>query len=172
MHFIHPICTEELVEAVLARKNHIEFSVHDLDHWQRVEHNGLFLARSVEADPVIVSLFALFHDSQRLNDFEDPHHGARGAELANDFFSEGLLPISHEQIDLLAYACTHHTNLIHHSDLTVQCCWDADRLDITRIGVNPDPFLLNTIKAKHIAETLNIQEPRLQDFKGRTNRSR
>ena len=158
MHFTHPTCKDELVEAVLARKHHIEFSVHGLSHWQRVERNALFLAQSGEADRAVVSLFALFHDSQRLNDFEDPDHGARGAGLANEFFAEGLLPISTDQLNLLTYACTHHTDVVHHDDHTVQCCWDGDRLDLTRIGVLPDPLLLNTPEAKRIAETMNFSE--------------
>ena len=163
MSFSHPICTDELVAAVLERKHHIEFSVHGLSHWLRVERNGLFLAEFGSADQAVVSLFALFHDSQRLNDFEDPKHGARGAGLATEFFSAGLLPISREQFDLLVFACTHHTDVTHHDDHTIQCCWDGDRLDLTRISVLPDPLLLNTLEAKRIAETMDYSE--LEAFK-------
>ncbi|HHQ48539.1 MAG TPA: hypothetical protein ENK19_06605, partial [Acidobacteria bacterium] len=54
-------------------------SIHGVKHWARVERNGLWLARRTGAVPWLVTLFALFHDSQRLNDAHDPDHGPRAA---------------------------------------------------------------------------------------------
>jgi uncharacterized protein len=51
-------------------------------HWARVLENGLRLAEATGADPEIVTLFALFHDSRRLNEGQDHQHGLRGAEFA------------------------------------------------------------------------------------------
>ncbi|TML82741.1 MAG: hypothetical protein E6G09_09645, partial [Actinobacteria bacterium] len=28
---------------------------------------------------------------------------------------------------------------------TIGCCWDADRLDLGRVGIEPDPELMSTI---------------------------
>ena len=61
--------------------------IHGPDHWARVEANGLMLAQKTGADPVVVRLFSLFHDSRRENDDHDPDHGRRGAD-----FAELLLP--------------------------------------------------------------------------------
>jgi uncharacterized protein len=108
------------------------------------------------ADAAVVSLFSLFHDSRRINDFEDPGHGARGAHLAGEYFSDGLLSVSESQFRLLAYACENHTDETYSTDITVGCCWDADRLDLTRIGVPPDPDMLNTVEAKAVAETCDF----------------
>ena len=141
-----------------ARKHTIEFSVHGLSHWQRVERNGLYLAAQENGHAEVISLFALFHDSQRLNDYEDPEHGLRGGILAAEFHPAGRLPISDEQLDSLVYACTHHTDTIYHAEPTICCCWDGDRLDLTRIGVLPDPSMLNTKCAKRIAETMDYSE--------------
>jgi uncharacterized protein len=33
-------------------------------------------------------------------------------------------------------------------DVTVRTCWDADRLDLGRVGVTPDPILLCTDVAR------------------------
>lgn len=156
MMFAHSIVDDDLVRDVLSRKHLQEFSVHGLPHWQKVERNGLYLAQREGGDMSIVSLFALFHDSQRVNEYEDPEHGARGAFLANSFFQIGRLRISQEQLNVLIYACTHHTDETIHADVTIQCCWDADRLDLTRIGISPDPEMLNTKSAKSIAMTMDF----------------
>jgi len=93
-----------------------------------------------------------------VNDFEDLEHGKRGALLAEEFYSAGRLPITEEQLQLLMFSCSHHTDTIHHHDITVRCCWDADRLDLTRIGVLPDPEMLNTLSAKIVAETMDYSD--------------
>lgn len=158
MLFLHPTVDDDLVREVLNKKHIIEFSVHGLGHWQRVERNGLYLASKEGGDPLVVSLFSLFHDSQRINDYEDPEHGIRGGILASEFYTDGRLPISDEQLMVLKFACEHHTSEVFHDDPTVQCCWDADRLDLTRISVIPDPMMLNTAAAKRIAETMDYSD--------------
>ena len=156
--FSNPIIDDRLARDVLDRKHAIEFSVHGLDHWQRVERNGLFLASQETGDSQVISLFALFHDSQRINDYEDPEHGVRGGVLASEFHAAGRLQITDQQLQLLIFACTHHTDIVLHNDPTVQCCWDGDRLDLTRIGVLPEPSMLNTATAKRIAESMDYSE--------------
>lgn len=158
MIFGHQISDDALVQDVLTRKHHIGFSVHGLDHWQRVERNGLFLADHCTGASNIISLFALFHDSQRVNDFDDPEHGARGAALAAEFYRDGRLGISDSEMEILSFACTHHTDTTYHEDPTIQCCWDGDRLDLTRIGVLPDPQMLNSSMAKSIASSMDYDE--------------
>ena len=46
-----------------------------------------------------------------------------------------ILGISREEEDLLAYACRHHSGGMIDADITVQACWDADRLDLGRVGI-------------------------------------
>lgn len=149
---------DQLVRDVLSRKHAIEFSVHGIEHWRRVERNGLFLASREGGDQEVISLFALFHDSQRINDFEDPDHGVRGGILAKEFFGCGRLAIAEEHLELLTFACEHHTDTILHDNPTIRCCWDGDRLDLTRTGILPDPTMLNTDSAKRIAETMDYAE--------------
>ncbi|PQJ27439.1 hypothetical protein [Rubritalea profundi] len=153
--FIHDKVDDQLVQDVLSRKHQIEYSVHGLQHWQRVERNGLFLSEREGGDDLVVSLFALFHDSQRLNDFEDPEHGSRGATLATEFYDQGRLCISEAQLQTLTEACRDHTESIYSDNATIRCCWDGDRLDLTRISVIPDSEMLNTATAKEIADTMD-----------------
>lgn len=57
------------------------YSIHGLDHWKRVERNGLILATQSGANLTVVKLFALFHDSKRVNDGWDPEHGKKGSRV-------------------------------------------------------------------------------------------
>ena len=72
-----------LVAAVLERSAGKDSFLHGEGHWLRVAAAGLaLLPNTPGADPTVVFLFALFHDSMRLNDGHDPLHGPRGAALA------------------------------------------------------------------------------------------
>jgi uncharacterized protein len=55
---------------------------HGVGHWARVLENGLRLAELTGAIAEVVQLFAIFHDSRRVNEDFDLAHGQRGAELA------------------------------------------------------------------------------------------
>ncbi len=136
--------------------------IHGPGHWARVERNGLLIIAENGGDPDILRLFALFHDSRRINDHIDPGHGARGARFAESLRGE-LSSISDEGFDLLCEACEGHTDVIHHADPTIQACWDADRLDLPRVGISPDSKYLNTAFAMRLAASGDLglldQEP-------------
>lgn len=120
---------------------------HGLSHWARVLENGLRLAEIEGGDTIVISLFAIFHDACRHNQSLDPGHGARGADLAKQLLA-GHPMVSPEQIDLLVKSCREHTNGKIKADLTVQICWDADRLDLARAGIMPKRRRLCTRAAK------------------------
>ncbi|MCX7422698.1 MAG: hypothetical protein NT013_24605 [Planctomycetia bacterium] len=121
--------------------------MHGIIHWGRVLENGLRLAKASGGDLEVVTLFALFHDSRRINEGRDPGHGSRGALLAEQFRGAHF-ELSDKSFELLQYACTWHTDEVNHEDITVQCCWDADRLDLGRVGMSPNRRFLNTAAAK------------------------
>jgi uncharacterized protein len=132
------------------------YSIHGPDHWRRVESNGLFLATRTGADIAIVRLFALFHDSRRVNDGWDEGHGARGAEYAKSLRGTAF-DLSDDRFELLHYACVWHTDGDHHDHPTIATCWDADRLDLGRVGVMPDPERMCTNFGREIAVCGSIQ---------------
>lgn len=122
--------------------------IHGAAHWARVWGHGRWLCQQTGADPQVVHLFALLHDSQRVNDGDDPLHGQRAAEFASNLFADGLLPLTRIQLDLLKQACSGHSSGERNAPVTVQACWDADRLDLGRVGIRPDPRRLCTAAAR------------------------
>ena len=122
--------------------------IHGWPHWQRVRENGLRLAGATGADLTVVEMFALLHDVARWNNGWDPEHGRRAAALLGSL-PRDLVPLDPAQLELLAHACTHHTEGLLEADVTVQTCWDADRLDLGRVGTRPLPHLLCTAAARH-----------------------
>lgn len=135
---------QPLINAILAQYQLNPDHEHGLAHWARVLENGLRLAEMTGADTTVIKLFAVFHDACRLNENTDPEHGARGADLASDFRGR-FFSCSDAQMDLLVRASAGHTNSPSgEKDVTVLTCWDADRLDLGRVGKTVDPARLCT----------------------------
>jgi len=120
---------------------------HGVGHWARVLRNGLRLAELTGAKVEVVQLFALFHDSRRINEGTDPGHGQRGAEFATELRGD-LFDLSDADFELLRSACTAHTDGGTTGHVTVRTCFDADRLDLGRVGTYPQPGRLCTDAAK------------------------
>lgn len=109
-------------------------------HWRAVAHAGLQIAPQVPGcRPLVVFLFALFHDARRENEFSDPQHGPRGADLARE------LGVGDE---LLFVACRDHTYAPPTDDPTLGACWDSDRINLWRVGITPDSQFLSTAPAR------------------------
>lgn len=125
-------------------------TVHGKEHWKMVAEYGRFLAKHEKVDEHILILFAYFHDCMRHSDGTDPEHGPRAADYVMSFTPEQL-GVSGKDQERLALACRHHTYECATNDLTIKACWDADRLDIGRVGVMIDPKKLFTRTAKKLA---------------------
>ena len=139
-----PIIREILKEYALPASG-----IHGIVHWARVLENGLKLADETGADREVVSLFALFHDSRRINERTDPDHGRRGAIYAESWRGR-LFDLNDADFELLRQACDLHTDGLLEGDMTLQTCWDADRLDLGRVGITPLPRKLCTPAARRL----------------------
>jgi uncharacterized protein len=152
-----PIDFEALWTAVTSEAHRRDpYSVHGPDHWRRVERNACILATKTGAIVEVVRLFALFHDSRRENDGHDPDHGRRGAEFAAAARGKWF-ELPDEHFELLHYACVWHTDRHHHDDPTIGTCWDADRLDLGRVGTITSPKYMSTTFGAEIARHGTIQ---------------
>ena len=133
-------------------RNHFRLDwsgIHGASHWARVRHNGLLLAANCAADRAVVEWFAFLHDLDRHTDGADAGHGRRSAELAQAINAQHM-NLSDQQLELLITACQGHSTGKLNADITVMVCWDADRLDLGRIGIKPNPAYLCTDTAKDI----------------------
>lgn len=118
--------------------------IHGLSHAQRVERFGLMLAEKTDADRDVIIWFAYLHDSQRTNDGLDYNHGPEAAQFVNAIRNTYLQELNNTQIGQLKEACRLHTSTHRTGDITVDTCFDADRLDLPRVGVMPDPMRMAT----------------------------
>ncbi len=122
--------------------------LHGPRHWRQVARNGALLCeRTTGADPHVVALFAALHDSCRDNDGRDPYHGPAAARTARHLRGV-VFEADDEQMETLAYALRFHADGEVSDDPTIGVCWDADRLDLPRCGIEPDPAYLSTEAAK------------------------
>jgi uncharacterized protein len=100
------------------------------------------LAQAPDADAELVLMFALLHDARRENEYRDPGHGPRAAELARTV-NEDVLGLDGPRLELLAGAIHDHNGAGPATSATRAVCFDADRLNLWRVGITPDPALLS-----------------------------
>ena len=144
MHDLNAIVTEILRDYALPLRGD-----HGVSHWARVLENGRRIADRTGADEEVVSLFAVFHDARRVNEGRDRDHGLRGGRLAQSLRGS-LVHLDEARFSLLFEACRLHSDGLIESDLTLAACWDADRLDLGRVGTRPMPHLMCTDVAREL----------------------
>lgn len=121
---------------------------HGTKHWSRVLENGLLLAHLTGADMRLVAMFATIHDCQRWDEYRDEYHGRRAADFTCSLGD--VLGLTAAEMHTLQRAIRYHSApYLQDDDIHVQTCWDADRLDLWRIGIQPDPKRLCTVAARH-----------------------
>lgn len=146
---------DELVDIVTSQyKERLDpLGYHGIPHWERVLINGLMLKQMLP-DYVCedtIFLFALFHDSKRVNEGHDILHGMRGADYFKQCFDSGfidptLLGSESKSLSIISSvvkACSYHTLNLFDGNSKVAACYDADRLDLERVGIYPDVTKLN-----------------------------
>ena len=120
-----------------------KYTIHGIDHWDRVAKNGEAL-HVPGADLEVVLCFAYLHDVERQSDAYDVEHGPRAAELIDQIRDSVLSFLDDKQIGLLKDACTFHTTCPRTGNPTIDTCFDSDRLDLPRAGIIPDPAQMAT----------------------------
>lgn len=150
--------------------------IHGERHWSHVNHIGGKLADLMKLNPIqkrCVEVFAMTHDLARRDDGGGNEHAIEGAE----YFSSELVTLFPDiddlQVDIITSAIKHHSDGVcseeafhmgHFSHIsgfgediikTVGCCWDADRLDLIRLGILPIEKYMSTV---HWEELLPLSE--------------
>jgi uncharacterized protein len=141
------VISRELLHSILEKYTLPWEGTHGVAHWARVLENGRRLSETTGARRDIIELFAVFHDSQRINEGIDDGHGRRGSELARNL--RGVTyDLDDKAFELLIQACDLHTEGYLEGDVTLRSCWDADRLDLGRVGISPKVEKLCTEEAR------------------------
>ena len=122
---------------------------HGVEHWDRVAKFGQMLYQE-GADIDVIMAFAYLHDAERMNNWKDIQHGQRASKLIDTIRHTQLEALSDEQIDKLKRACELHTIKHRTGDITIDICFDADRMDLPRVGIFPSPKRMATQKSAEI----------------------
>ena len=118
-------------------------ATHGVEHWDRVAKFGQMLCQG-GADMDVILAFAYLHDSERQNNSIDDEHGSRASAFIDTIRDTELRELSDEQIRKLKRACELHTIEHRTGDMTIETCFDADRMDLLRVGIMPDPKRMAT----------------------------
>tara|TARA_Y100000813_G_scaffold172507_1_gene136218 strand:+ start:196 stop:666 length:471 start_codon:yes stop_codon:yes gene_type:complete len=132
---------EYLLENFLLGK----LSTHGPCHWDRVLKNGLLIAKEdPNIDKLIIILFSYIHDSKRIDEYKDAKHGERAAASIEELEKLKLINISNKQKEILHFAVKNHNLGYISKNPTIGACWDADRLELNRVGIFPSPEFFST----------------------------
>ncbi len=136
---------------------------HGLPHWQRVERNGILLSMEngrirEDINIKVVRFFAYLHDKCRLDNWTDWEHGVRSADMLSSIRDTILKDFTDEEVFLLEKACRYHTTEHRTGNPTIDVCFDADRLDLDRVGIIPDPKRMATEQGAYYAENIHLMD--------------
>jgi uncharacterized protein len=158
------VTTAQIIKAL---KAHARFPsrIHGPAHWARVHRFGVLLAEREQlpaAGRVCVEVFAWVHDLAREDDSGSNHHAIEGAASLDRVLPAIFDGLSSEQVETIRAAIRYHSDgmtagraydagafddLAWPRELvvpTIGCCWDADRLDLPRVGVHPGAQFMST----------------------------
>jgi uncharacterized protein len=140
---------QQILNLLKKESSFFDSPIHGVKHWETVERNAHYLASFNNADTEVLSYFAYFHDCMRENEHRDKGHGPRAASFAKKY--RDLVPLNDIQFKQLTDACKGHTYGERPECITINTCWDADRLDLLRVGIMPDANRLHNEEAKRIS---------------------
>ena len=144
------IVTPALIGAIRSQYPLDWRGIHGQGHWERVRRVGLALAAKTGADVRVVELFAFLHDSCRLNDGRDPEHGPRAVKFAASLRG-AFFDLEDDKFELLCQAMAGHTEGRLDARADVGTCWDADRFDLGRVSISPEPRFFSMPAAREAA---------------------
>lgn len=135
-----------------------QLQAYSVDHSDRVAENGKRLLVP-GANPNVIIAFAYLHDAERDNTETDPGHGHRAALLIDRIRHEYLAELNDTEIDVLKQACRQHSETHKTGNPTIDICFDADRLDLPRLGIIPTPEQMATEKGAQLVKELSSPAP-------------
>lgn len=154
-------------KTMLLLENYKSFKsrTHGVSHWERVAQVGMDIGRELKLDNVAlwsIKAFGWTHDLWRTHDGRCRKHGRDGFENLLSLDCKLIQQLPEQERELIRLAIRYHSDgfiageafdlgLFETVELNEQrivdivgCCWDADRLDLARIGMIPRRCLIST----------------------------
>lgn len=149
----------------LRQFTYIDSRLHGPAHWVRVHRFGTMLANSLnlsEREARCVEVFSFTHDLARIDDGGGNQHAIDGAIHAFKVMDAIFPDLDEAQQQLISAAIRYHSDGLRADEAyyrgfieinewsedvlinTVGCCFDADRLDLLRLGVEPHERYMST----------------------------
>ena len=122
--------------------------LHGLNHVKRVVENAKTIAKNEcpnHYDDIVMG--AYLHDIGRVNDNGGNEHALQGFEISKQLLAKYWPHLDHRKI---LTAIKEHADSLITDDPLIGSIWDADRLDLTRLGIKINPELLSTKTAKKL----------------------
>lgn len=130
---------------------HATSTLHGEQHWRAVADAGVEIALHGGGCPKLALAFGMIHDCQRLNDDWDPLHGTRAARWAKrSRHAKNLLGA--DSLALLVKACDGHDGGRTTKSAAIGACWDADRINLWRVGIEPDNKFFSVLRGEKFNE--------------------
>jgi uncharacterized protein len=151
--------------------------IHGPAHWSRVRRFGALLGEGEalpDAARACVEIFAWVHDLAREHDGGGNEHAIDGAVYIDRVVPAVFGVLLPDQMETLRTAIRYHSDGMtaqqaFAADLlpqvawdaevlvaTVGCCWDADRLDLPRVGIVPDARFMSTASWRHAQRSVLV----------------
>ncbi len=134
----------EEAERIILSNYTLKQGLHGFEHVKRVVENAKLIAREEcpqNFDDAVIG--AYLHDIGRTDDGSGNEHAIKGARIAKDLLEKHW---PHLDAKRILFAIEVHADGTTTKDPLIGAIWDADRLDIPRIGGNIRPQFLSTKK--------------------------
>lgn len=122
-------------------------NIHGIQHLRQVAYLSGRLAYLLNLDYKTAILAGYLHDCARNNDSDGNSHAHESAWLAKKIIETNW---SNIDIGKIFNAIYYHADGLNTDDPFIGCIWDADRLNLVRLGIIPKVELLSTEFAKRI----------------------
>ncbi|MHB9031383.1 MAG: HD domain-containing protein [Candidatus Latescibacterota bacterium] len=126
--------------------------IHGLEHLRRVACTAGRIALWENEDMKAAVVGGFLHDCARVNDGGGQEHAYDSAIIAEEVLRRHFPELD---ADRVVFAIHHHAAGLIAEDLLVGAIWDADRLDLVRLGVRVRTELLSTRIAKRVVGIRN-----------------
>jgi uncharacterized protein len=121
--------------------------IHGLPHLRQVAYVAARLAACEGADWMQAMVGGFLHDCARKDDGGGQEHAFESARVAKVVLGRHY---SNMDVQRLLYAISHHAGGSTTQDPLIGSIWDADRLDLVRLGAEIDQGLLSTVHARRL----------------------